>query len=148
MLPNGHLVDVGPNWIHGTDDNPILDLAKQTGTTVGTWDTTSCAFDESGNLLPLEEADKYANVMWDIIQEAFKHSNASSAEINPKESLFDFFQQKVQEKIPASETDFEKTRRIVLQISELWGAFVGNRIETQSLKFFWLEECIEGGMQC
>lgn len=30
MLPNGHLVDVGPNWIHGTSDNPMYHLASQT----------------------------------------------------------------------------------------------------------------------
>lgn len=31
-LPSGTLIDLGPNWVHGTDHNPILDLAKETGT--------------------------------------------------------------------------------------------------------------------
>jgi predicted NAD/FAD-dependent oxidoreductase len=26
----------------------------------------------------------------------------------------------------------------------MWGAFVGSPIQTQSLRFFWLEECIDG----
>ncbi|RSM09521.1 hypothetical protein CEP52_004033 [Fusarium oligoseptatum] len=144
VLPNGRLADVGPNWIHGTKDNPMLDLAKQTNTAVGSWDLTSCVFDEDGELFSVEDGEKYSDVMWQIVQDAFKHSNNSSQDIDPKESLHDFFVQKVAEKIPDTEKDFERKRNIVMQISELWGAFVGSPIYRQSLKFFWLEECIEG----
>ena len=35
--------------------------------------------------------------------------------------------------------------KVVLQMAHVWGDFVGEPIEKQSLKFFWLEECIEGG---
>jgi hypothetical protein len=51
----------------------------------------------------------------------------------------------VVEKIPESEDDFQKKREMVLKMSELWGTFVGSPVGQQSLKFFWLEECIEGG---
>lgn len=144
-LSNGHWVDMGPNWIHGTKDNPILDLAKQTQTEVGSWDTRSYLFDESGHLLPVDEGEQYADTMWDIVQDAFKHSNKHCADISVKDSLHDFFLQKVTERIPETDPEWEHKRRMVMQISELWGAFVGSPITTQSLKFFWLEECIEGG---
>jgi hypothetical protein len=146
MLANGHLVDVGPNWIHGTNRNPILDLAKQTKTSVGTWDTRSHVFDEDGRLLPLDEAEKYSTLMWDIILEAFNHSNKHCPEISPDESLLDFFRKRVVELIPNTMHDFERQRKIVLQMAELWGAFIGTPITKQSLRYFWLEECIEGGM--
>lgn len=139
-------MDVGPNWIHGTNDNPMLELAKQTNTAVGSWDTTSYVFDEAGKLFDVKDGENYSNMTWDIIQDAFKHSNKNSTEIHYGDSLDDFFRQKVKEKIPDTEEDYERKRSIVLQVSELWGAFVGSPIETQSLKFFWLEECIEGGM--
>ncbi|KJZ72058.1 hypothetical protein HIM_08513 [Hirsutella minnesotensis 3608] len=144
-LPNGHLVDVGPNWIHGTAENPILDLANQTKTTTSRWDVNSYVFDESGVLFPVDQGEKYAGAMWDIIQEAFKHSNRHGSETDGNKSLADFFREKVAERFPDSETDFERQRQIVLLMSELWGAFVGSPISRQSLKFFWLEECIEGG---
>jgi hypothetical protein len=32
QMTSGHEVDMGANWIHGTDNNPILDLAKKTST--------------------------------------------------------------------------------------------------------------------
>lgn len=144
-LANGQLVDMGPNWIHGSDDNPMLDLAKQTGTALESWDVSSYVFNESGDLLPVQEAEAYAILVWDIIQDAFVYSNKSFAEIDERLSLFDFFKQKVVEKIPDSEDDFQKKRETVLQMSETWGTYIGSPVSRQSLKFFWLEECIEGG---
>ncbi|KEY72048.1 hypothetical protein S7711_00065 [Stachybotrys chartarum IBT 7711] len=144
QLKNGRLVDLGPNWIHGTAENPMMDLAKQTDTPVGNPDIASYLIDESGNRLQQDVGEKYADMMWDIVQDAFKHSNQNSADIGVGESLHDFFRLKVEEKIPESEPDHKENRKLVMQLSEQWGAFVGSPIERQSLKFFWLEECIEG----
>ncbi|KAK3942263.1 hypothetical protein QBC46DRAFT_78199 [Diplogelasinospora grovesii] len=143
-LPNGHLIDVGPNWIHGTNSNPILDLAKETKTPTGSWDATSYVFDEEGKLLSLEDSTRYSTTTWNIIEDAFEHSNKHGAEIDPATTLLDFFREKVVERIPDTEENFERKRHVVLQMSELWGAFVGSPIDKQSLKFFWLEECIDG----
>lgn len=81
-LPSGHPIDLGPNWIHGTNDNPILDIANQTNTTVGTWDTESYLFDEAGKLLSLADGEVYSTLMWEIIQVScglphahYKHSS-------------------------------------------------------------------------
>lgn len=145
QLPNGHLIDVGPNWIHGTNDNPILDLAKQTKTVVGSWDTTPYVYDEEGALFPVKDGERYSEIMWSIILEAFRYSEKHCAEISPDKSLYDFFQQRILEAIPETEHDYGRRREIVMHMSELWGAFVGSPITGQSLKFFWLEECIEGG---
>ncbi|TDZ33502.1 putative polyamine oxidase 4 [Colletotrichum spinosum] len=143
-LPNGFTVDLGPNWIHGSNDNPMLELAKETNTTVGSWDLRSHMVDESGTLLKLQDSERFSSIMWDIIQDAFQHSNQNSATIDPDESLWDFFEQKVAEKIPETEEDYETKRSTVLQVAESWGAFIGTPVQTQSLKFFWLEECIDG----
>jgi hypothetical protein len=75
--------------------------------------------------------------------QAFKHSAANTSTIDPKESLYDFIVKKVPEVFP---TDSQSQRKIILQMSEMWGTFVGSPVERQSLKFFWLEECIDGGM--
>jgi hypothetical protein len=144
-LANGYTVDLGPNWIHGTNDNPLLELAKKTDTTVGSWDTRSYVFDEDGRLFTSEDGTEYSTIMWNIIEDAFRYSNENCADIDPSKSLLDFFHEKVVEKIPMATEGFENKRKIVLQMSELWGAFVGSPIERQSLKYFWLEECIDGG---
>lgn len=153
-LANGHTVDEGPNWIHGTDDNPILDIAKLTSTATGSFGDSdgkaSYVFGADGALFAADEGARFSALMWDIVQAAFVHSNKHSADIDPSESLLDFFKLKVAELVPDDETAdddgaaAQRTRAIVLQMADLWGAFVGSPIERQSLKFFWLEECIEG----
>ncbi|KAK4104511.1 FAD/NAD(P)-binding domain-containing protein [Parathielavia hyrcaniae] len=143
-LPNGHLIDVGANWIHGTNDNPIMDLVQETNTAVRFGDSMSCAFDQDGRLLPPEEGERYSTLMWQIIEDAFEQSNKHGSEIGPDRSLLDFFREQVVMRIPDTEPDHERQRNLVLQMAELWGSFVGSPLSRQSLKFFWLEECIEG----
>lgn len=88
-----------------------------------------------------KHAKEYYDLMWGIIGDAFQHTNANCASIPPEESLLDFFKSKLEEK------DLDATsKKTVLQLAESWGDFVGEPINKQSLKFFWLEECIEGGM--
>lgn len=140
-----HLIDVGPNWIHGTDHNPILDLAKETQTPTHSWGEDINLFDENGVALSDEEAKELNKIMWSIIVDAFKYSNANTTTIDPSLSLFDWFQERVKESFPESEEGWERRRKLVLQSAEMWGAFVGGPVTRQSLKFFWLEECIEGG---
>lgn len=142
-LSSGQTVDLGPNWIHGTDHNPILDLAKETGTATHLWGEKVNIFDENGDLLP--DGRELGDTMWSIIVQAFKHSGKNTSHIESKESLYDFFVEKLQEIVPSGE-EAERKRKVVLQLAEFWGAFVGSPVTKQSLKFFWLEECIDGGM--
>lgn len=143
-LANGITVDVGPNWIHGTDNNPILDIARQSNTAFGSWDTGSFVFNEDGEPYSSEEGERYSTMMWHVVQAAFKHSNKSSAEIDPNESLLDFFKATLKELIPESTDDWQRKRETVLQMADLWGAWVGSPVERQSLRFFWLEETLDG----
>jgi hypothetical protein len=146
-VPNtDHLVDIGANWIHGTDHNPILDLAKQTETTTHSWGEEFNVFDENGKYMSVEDGAEYNEILWGIVIDAFRHSNEDFASIPPSESLYDFLVGKVKELIPVTENDYEKKRKVILQMSEMWGAFVGRTVKQQSLKFFWLEETVEGGM--
>ncbi|MCJ1402281.1 hypothetical protein MMC11_005501 [Xylographa trunciseda] len=134
----GHLVDMGANWIHGTDHNPILDLAKETNTVASLIGEKSGTFDELGEYMDEKKAERLSELVWGIIADAFKYSNDSSS-IPPDRSLRDFFVEELEEKDLSQED-----KKIVLQIAQMWGAFIGDPIERQSLKYFWLEECIDG----
>lgn len=157
---DGHLVDMGPNWIHGTKDNPILDLVRATETVTSSHDMDEdgndlggAVFNVEGAILPLDEGEALSTIMWTIVEEAFVHSNANCSTIDPKESLYDFFVQRLDAHIPpvsADATEAEKEavaqkQKLVLQMADFWGAFVGSPVGRQSLKYYWLEECIEGG---
>lgn len=73
-----------------------------------------------------------------------KFSNEESASIPAEKSLYNYFEEQVATMFPAKNDDAKKQQQTILQMAEMWGAFVGSPIQTQSLKFFWLEECIDG----
>ena len=76
-----------------------------------------------------------------MISDAFKYSKENSASIPASRSLRDYLEEQVKDKELS-----HAEQRIVLQMAEMWGAFVGDPLERQSLKFFWLEEFIDGGL--
>lgn len=97
-------------------------------------------FDQCGQAIESGKADESFELVWSIIAEAFKYSNDECSRISPKTSLKDFFTEKVSEK---GFNDEDQT--LILQMAEMWGAFIGDPWDKQSLKYFWLEECLDGG---
>ncbi|PNS16377.1 Lysine-specific histone demethylase 1A [Sphaceloma murrayae] len=143
----GHKIDLGPNWIHGTDGNPILELARKTGTRLHAWDEAQQIYDVDKTPLDAEDAALYGGLLWDngLIADAFKYSEQNKDSISSSVSLFDFFRDKVGDLFTDLDPDeAARRRRTLLNITKMWGAYVGSPIERQSLKFYWLEECIEG----
>ena len=125
----------------------MMDLAKETNTLTMNWDGRQSVFDKSGNQMDVKEAGENSEIVWGIIEQAMKYSEDETASIPANESLYDFFEKKVPEMVKKEmEGDrvVDEKRETILDMSEMWGAFVGSPIERQSLKFFWLEECIDG----
>ena len=136
----GHLVDLGPNWVHGnTDANPIHSLARRTKTVLHEWEDEQTIVDSTGKPMAPADVDKYSSIVWQIVANAYKYSDQHSDIIDPSKSLMDYFRQEV----PKRESDPLRGAEI-MRLAQSWGAFVGDPIEKQSLKFFFLEETIEG----
>ncbi|KAL4969675.1 flavin monoamine oxidase family protein [Aspergillus stella-maris] len=134
-----NMVDMGPNWIHGTSTNPILGLAIKTGTILSQIKESPCIFKTDSQLLCKTKAAELLDILWDIILKAFKYSNEHCISISPTKSLQDF----VIEEAYHMGLSFED-QALILQIAEMWGGFVGDPLDKQSLKHFWLEECLDG----
>lgn len=140
----------GPNWIHASGSpghpNPILQAATETNTPLHHWNDKQLIYDSSGEALDHDETDKLSTILWDIIDEAFvfsanaRQADQTSASIPEKDSLYDYISRKALERLP---DDHE--REILLRMSEMFGAYVGEPVWAQSLRFAWLEECCGGG---
>jgi hypothetical protein len=123
-----------------------MQAAKETNTPLHHWNDKQLIYDSSGNTLEYGKADKLSTVLWDIIEEAFAfsanahHTDQSSGPIPEKDSLYDFISRKALERLPDDEE-----RDILLRMSEMFGAYVGEPVWKQSLRFAWLEECCGGG---
>jgi hypothetical protein len=99
--------------------------------------------------MPEEDVVENDETVWTIIEQAMKYSNKESASIPAERSLFDYFEEQVEKLFPDEDGGITNQkakikRETILRMAEMWGAFVGSPIQKQSLKFFWLEECIDG----
>lgn len=110
------------------------------------WDGRQSVFDHLGKLMPEKEAVENSELVWNIIGKAMKYSNDHSASIPASKSLYNFFEEEVEAMFPSKDGDetAKRKRETILESAEMWGAFVGSPVHSQSLKFFWLEECIDG----
>ncbi|KAL5050180.1 hypothetical protein BDW71DRAFT_204233 [Aspergillus fruticulosus] len=134
-----HLVDMGPNWIHGAGENPILAIAQATRTTLHDFEGSQIVFGCDGKALDERVAVKISEVLWTTIDEAFTYSNSHKDDIPAEKSLLDFIREQLQQ----ADLD-EDEKRLCVDAARLWGCYIGDPIERQSLKFFSLEESIDG----
>ncbi|KAL8701655.1 MAG: hypothetical protein Q9201_004787 [Fulgogasparrea decipioides] len=127
-----------------TGYNPIVELAKETETPLHRWKDSTLLIDSDGHLLDRGEANKALKQVWEMLEAAIEHSTKRSEKISSSASLYSFFQSWCDWH---SECGYMTEREVdlVLGMSHMWGAYVGDRVELQSLKFFYLEDCIEGG---
>ncbi|KAL6231032.1 hypothetical protein BDW75DRAFT_248213 [Aspergillus navahoensis] len=131
--------DMGPNWIHGAGANPILDIAQATRTMLHEFEGSQLVFGSDGKAVDERVAVKISEVLWTTIDEAFTYSNSHKDDIPAEKSLLDFIRERLQK------TDLnEDEKQLCVDAARLWGCYVGDPIERQSLKFFSLEESIDG----
>lgn len=135
----------GPNWIHGSKDNPILRIAKEMRDACfeppdGS-DVQSPVFDKIGNEIDGKIALSHSAISWKIVEEAIQYSSSDhGASIPPGKSLKDYFE------VALAVREYDATKRdLILQMADMWSNIVGEPIHKQSLRYMWLEECIEGG---
>ena len=135
----------GSNWIHGSKNNPILTLAQKLNNVLFEppegEEAKSPVYDEAGNEIDSEIAIPHSSDAWDIVEEAMKYSQVDGgASIPPEISLMDYFREAVDARGYA-----ETSQTMILQMAHMWSNIVGESLHQQSLRYLWLEECIEGG---
>jgi alkylated DNA repair dioxygenase AlkB len=117
-----------------------MSIADATQTVAHDPEGRNISISRDGHLLGEDVVTKASEFMWATIEQAFEYSEQHGDTIPPERSLYDFFQEKLEQT-----TFSEEEKQLCLDSCKLWGAYVGDPIERQSLKFFCLEECIDGG---
>ena len=157
---DGHPIDLGPNWIHGTENNPIYEIAKRTKTVYHSWDHGRTRIvDDDDKEMEHARAEKLSTAMWNVVGTAYEFSNKEGPKIPAGRSLVDYLQQEGRDWLrqhfqkivsgghttTTNEADIEASIEQTIRLSDMWGGFVGTEYERQSLRFFWLEEMLDGG---
>lgn len=101
--------------------------------------------DPSGSLISECLANRTMKTVWDILEQGIEESKEKSHELPPDFSLFDYFRRTCDDRVRAGNMK-PGERDLVLGMAQMWGAYVGDRVERQSMKFFFLEDCIDGGL--
>ena len=127
-----------------TDFNPIVKLANETGTPLHLWEGDTIIIDENGNVVDLDHSNQALRFVWKILEKAIEFSRTKTDELDPSASLHDFFVEECDRMISNGEMSSEE-KHLVVGMAQMWGAYVGDRVKRQSLKFFFLEDCIHGG---
>lgn len=136
----GSLVDMGASWIHGAEGNPLVPLAEQTDSLTSACGAVYSILDINGYLLDQNLARELYDRVWDLLDQAAALSKQKHEEIESAKTLMDYFRESVSE----LNVDANHARLMVL-IVEMWGAFMGDEGENQSLKNLWLDEGLIGG---
>ena len=97
-----------------------------------------------GHLVAPSEANGALKKVWEILEAAINHSTSHSEGIDPCKSLYSFFEHWCERASKCGDMT-EGEMKLVLGMSQMWGAYVGDRVQRQSLKYFYLEDCIGGG---
>ena len=135
----GPAVDLGASWIHGTEGNPLVALAEQSASCTVACGSVHSICSSDGRWLDSETARGYYDKVWKILESAMETSRRHKLSIPDAESMMDFFRGQLQGSKP-------EAYQLMLQVVEMWGAFMGDDCERQSLKNMWLDEGLRGGM--
>lgn len=136
----GYPVDLGPQWIHTSGENPLLRLAEDTHTPLHRWNGKTMIYDEQGQLVESGRADRLSSAVWDIVEDALRHSEESGHDIPETLSLHDQVARRAADVFP----DCRDDQRLLVQMAQMWGAYIGDPPSKQSLRFAWLEKCCVG----
>jgi hypothetical protein len=139
-------------------------MVKQTNTATYSFGDVQAVLWPDGTSVPEDLAAECSEILWDLIGEAFKYSNKEGSNIAANESLMDYLTREVPKRVcknfqsqkngqinaPSSKIDekshpeIQKRIDLVFSMAGMWGPYVGSETAKQSLRFLWLEECLEG----
>lgn len=132
----GHLVDLGANWIHSPDGSPIKTLAESVHAVTFPRPKEQAIVGSDGKRRSDSTAAWLHGKRLELIEKASRFSYESSSQINPGDSLMDFFEREMGKEL---RHEPEKLRDI-LNEAHRWGQMVGEPVDQQSLRFLCIEE--------
>ncbi|KAK0744892.1 putative flavin-containing amine oxidase [Apiosordaria backusii] len=139
----GFPLDTGACWIHGTEGNLIVALANNANATTAACGAVYSICDSKGKWLDREVARQLYEEVWRILEKATDKSRDEKASLSDTAKMMDFFRREVRDGCSGAESP-DNYKALITEIVEMWGAFMGDECERQSLKNLWLEAGLEG----
>lgn len=131
----GLLICVGANFIHGTDDNPLSDIAEKVGSTLIHNISMRRYYDRTGRPLDSKTANFLYRKVWEYSDAASDYSRQE--EVDPKLSVEDFCQDKLNRD---KEIESGEMRSLVGNAVDMLSGIAACDLDKLSLKYYWMED--------
>jgi hypothetical protein len=130
------LIYLGPNWIHGTVFNPLVPLAKDTGTQLTFPDESrQTIFTSRGKPLASDLSKRLYELIWEYADKAIEYSVNPSGDIPCELSVYDF----CLEQINAANDLDDDAKGLATELVEWLTTFTAVDVRNQSLRFYKVE---------
>ncbi|KAF3932088.1 hypothetical protein ABW20_dc0106046 [Dactylellina cionopaga] len=134
-------LDLGANWIHGNQGNPIIEIAEKAGSSYSADELDDTAvFAPDGTLLSKRLGEELVTKMWDYFEDGIGYSKQNFDAIKPNISFVEYYKERIRKEQDVG----EKEKGYQMQIVELLGGIVAMNIEKQDFKNLHMEEPIPG----
>ena len=127
--------DIGANFIHGTDQNPLSDIANEVKSTFVYSLSLRRYIDGDGNAVDPETMGLIFAKTWEYSAAASDYSRWNDVDKN--ESIDDFFQQRLREDKDLKD---KKMKYVVGTGLELLSSITACDLDKLSLKYYWMED--------
>jgi len=133
-----------PNWLHGTAHNLISVLADSIPLSTHEFGDT-VTVSPAGDILPQSFSDSLQEKFWSQVTCAQEFSKRYWKWIDPSTSFYDYCLVRARDLFDTKTEEGKEHYKMFMSLAESWGSFIGSDCRRQSLKFFFMEECLEGG---
>ncbi|XXH00529.1 hypothetical protein Hte_006877 [Hypoxylon texense] len=136
-------IDLGASWIYGTKRNPLVALAKKTGSTTAACGATYSICDSNGDWLPGDFAQNLFEQAAEILDLAMEKSCKEHSSLPDDANMIDFFGEELFRscELALFTPQGAASLRHIVEISSFC---MRSDCERQSLKNLWLGDDLEG----
>jgi hypothetical protein len=127
--------DLGANFIHGTDGNPLTDIAKKVGSTFVDSIYLRRFYDRDGEALSEEATALINRKIWEYSDAASDYSRENDVDKN--ESVEDFCKERLEED---QEVKGNTMKELVDSAMKMLAVIAACDLDKLSLKYFWMED--------
>ncbi|KAI5285291.1 hypothetical protein KEM54_000678, partial [Ascosphaera aggregata] len=132
--------DGGDTHRQVSQSSRTTEICKGTDTVIHGFERPHMVVGRDGKMLPMTVTDRILTTLWMLIDEtmdwSLKNTKAIPAELN----AFDHLKKRINESSGYSTTEKDCS----LELSKLWGSYIGSPVDRQSLKYFFIELGNEG----
>lgn len=136
VLPFGKIkFDLGANFIHGTDRNPLTDIAKKVESTFVDSISLRRYYDRDGKALSDETSALIYRKVWEYSDAASDYSRENDVDKN--ESVEDFCKERLEKD---KEVKGKAMKELVGDAMKMFANISACNLDKLSLKYFWMED--------